>query len=213
LPPLLDELPGPALVPPLLDVDPPPPPPTPLDELPLLLLDADPPPLPPLPLLDELEELLDELEELLDPVHTPDAQVPVEHAVPSGFAGFEHCPVAGSHVPASWHSSGALQVTAPPPVQMPAWHVSPCVQALPSSHAVPSVVLETVHVPVAASQAETVVHCVGAGQVTGDPPTHAPAWQVSVCVQASPSSQDVPFGAAGLVHMPVAELHVPAVWH
>jgi hypothetical protein len=29
--------------------------------------------------------------------------LPSLHAVPFGFGGFEQAPVAGSHVPASWH--------------------------------------------------------------------------------------------------------------
>jgi len=32
-------------------------------------------------------------------------------------------------------------------------------------------------------------------------------------VQALPSLQVVPFGAAGLEHWPVLELQVPATWH
>jgi hypothetical protein len=44
------------------------------------------------------------------PVHDPLWQVslcvhasPSSHAVPSPATGFEHVPVAGSHVPGSWH--------------------------------------------------------------------------------------------------------------
>jgi hypothetical protein len=42
---------------------------------------------------------------------------------------------------------------------------------------------------------------------------HVPAWQLSLCVQALPSLQLVPFGAAGLEHAPVVESHAPATWH
>ena len=63
---------------------------------------------------------------------------PSLHAVPSGLAGFEQTPVAGLQLPAAWHWSLAVQVTAPPPTQVPAWQLSACVQALPSLHAVPS---------------------------------------------------------------------------
>jgi hypothetical protein len=35
------------------------------------------------------------------PVHTPAAHVPIEHGVPSDFAGFEHCPDVVSQVPTS----------------------------------------------------------------------------------------------------------------
>ena len=44
------------------------------------------------------------------PVQTPDSHasvcvqaLPSPQAVPSGFSGFEQLPVAGLHVPASWH--------------------------------------------------------------------------------------------------------------
>ena len=41
----------------------------------------------------------------------------------------------------------------------------------------------------------------------------APAWHVSVLVQALPSSQDVPFAFGGFEQTPVDVLHVPATWH
>jgi hypothetical protein len=44
--------------------------------------------------------------------------------------------------------------------------------------------------------------------VTADP-VHVPAWQVSVLVQAFPSSHAVPFGFAGFEQAPVAGSHVP----
>ncbi len=40
-----------------------------------------------------------------------------------------------------------------------------------------------------------------------------PAWQVSVGVQASPSSQTVPFAFGGPEQRPVPESQVPASWH
>jgi hypothetical protein len=49
--------------------------------------------------------------------------------------------------------------------------------------------------------------------VTGFDPEHVPDWHVSVCVQALPSLQAVPFGAAGFEHVPLTGLQVPAVWH
>jgi hypothetical protein len=80
---------------------------------------------------------------LLDPMQTPPEHVstvvhalPSLQAAPSGFAGFEHCPVAGSQVPAVWHVSVAMQMVSPP-VHAPLSHRSPVVHALPSSHAVP----------------------------------------------------------------------------
>jgi hypothetical protein len=41
----------------------------------------------------------------------------------------------------------------------------------------------------------------------------APAWQVSLCVQALPSEQELPLAFAGLEHAPVVVSHVPALWH
>jgi hypothetical protein len=79
------------------------------------------------------------------PVQTPAVHTsvcvhasPSWHAVPSETVGFEHMPVVGSQVPAVWHESLAAHTTGFEPVQTPAWHVSVCVHALPSLHAVPS---------------------------------------------------------------------------
>jgi hypothetical protein len=63
--------------------------------------------------------------------------LPSLHDVPFAFAGFEQTPVAELHVPASWHWSCAVHVTALPPAHVPDWQVSVCVQALPSLHEVP----------------------------------------------------------------------------
>src|SRR5439155_9968343 len=64
--------------------------------------------------------------------------LPSLHVVPSGLAGFEQVPVAGLHVPASWHWSGVGQTTRLPPVHTPVSQVSVCVHALPSMHVLPS---------------------------------------------------------------------------
>jgi len=58
------------------------------------------------------------------------------------------------------------------------------VQALPSSHAVPS--------------------------GSAAPPVHTPAWQVSAVVHAFPSLQVVPSAFAGFEHVPVAGSQTPA---
>jgi hypothetical protein len=62
----------------------------------------------------------------LPPVHAPDWQaspwvhaLPSLHPVPFGAAGFEHWPLVGSQVPATWHWSRALQVTGFEPVHVP----------------------------------------------------------------------------------------------
>ena len=58
------------------------------------------------------------------------------HAVPDGAAGFEQLPFDGLHVPAVWHASAAVQVTATP-AQAPAVHTSSFVHGLSSLQAVP----------------------------------------------------------------------------
>src|SRR5207247_1501312 len=75
--------------------------------------------------------------------------LPSLHAVPLVAFGFEQVPFAGSHMPATWHWSLAVHTTGLEPVHTPVWHVSVCVQALPSLHEVPSGVLGFVQVPVA----------------------------------------------------------------
>jgi len=66
------------------------------------------------------------------------AGFPSLQLVPSGALGFVHVPFELLQVPTVWHWSLAVQITEVPPVQIPPWQVSPCVQALPSSHVVPS---------------------------------------------------------------------------
>ncbi len=67
--------------------------------------------------------------------------------------------------------------------------MSVCVQALPSLQAVPFGLLGLVHRPVAGVQVPATWHWSSAAHTTGLPNTQAPAWQVSVCVQALPSLQ------------------------
>jgi hypothetical protein len=84
--------------------------------------------------------------------------LPSSHVLPLVFAGFEHRPVAGLQVPAVWHWSTAAQVTGLAPVQVPAWQVSDCVQALPSLHALPSAKVGFEHRPVAGLQLPAAWH-------------------------------------------------------
>jgi hypothetical protein len=81
---------------------------------------------------------------------------------------------------------------------------------LPSLQAVPSAAAGFEHVPVAPSQVPAAWHWSLAVQMTGSPPTHAPAWQVSDRVQAVPSSQAVPSAAAGFEQVPVPGSQEPA---
>ena len=67
----------------------------------------------------------------LDPVQTPLWHVsvwvqalPSLQLVPFVAFGFEQTPVAGSHVPVTWHWSEAVHVIGLDPVQTPLWHVS-----------------------------------------------------------------------------------------
>jgi hypothetical protein len=133
--------------------------------------------------------------------------------VPSAFATGVHAPVAALQVPAVWQASAASQTTALPPAQAPARQLSPRVQALPSSHVVPSGAGGLEHSPVAGLHAPAAWHESAAVQRTGPAPVQTPAWQESVRVQALPSLQLVPSGAGGLEQAPVAVLQVPAAWH
>jgi hypothetical protein len=116
------------------------------------------------------------------PVHTPAWQVslwvqalPSLHAVPLGAAGVEHTPVAGLHTPATWQASAAEQVTEAPPVQLPAWQLSPWVQALPSLHEAPLGAAGLLQAPVAGSQTPATWQASEAAQLTGEAPVHTPA--------------------------------------
>src|SRR5205085_1797553 len=99
------------------------------------------------------------------PVHVPFWHVSVcvqasasLQAVPSSFAGFEQRPVAWSHVPATWHWSSAVHVTGVAPLHAPPWHVSVCVQASPSLHALPSGFAGSEQTPVAGLQVPATWH-------------------------------------------------------
>ena len=77
------------------------------------------------------------------PPQTPPVQtslvvqlLPSLHVVPFGAVGLEQVPVAGLHVPATWHESLAVHVFAAPP-HTPLVHTSPVVHALPSLQLVP----------------------------------------------------------------------------
>ena len=83
---------------------------------------------------------------------------PSLQAVPFDFAGFEQIPVAGVHDPTSWHWSLAAQTTGLDPVHTPVWHVSVCVQALASLHAVPSGAAGFEHTPLAGLQVPALWH-------------------------------------------------------
>src|SRR5882724_10306213 len=122
-------------------------------------------------------------------------------------------PDAGLQAPAVWHWSAAVQATGLAPMQAPASQVSVCVQALPSSQGAPLGLAGLLQTPDAGLQTPAAWHWSAAVQATGLAPTQAPASQVSVCVQALPSSHGAPLGLAGLLQMPDAGSQAPAVWH
>src|SRR5206468_1781326 len=78
------------------------------------------------------------------------------------------------------------------PVQTPALQTSPSVLASPSLHGLPSGVTGFEQVALSGSQTPASWHWSWAVQTTGLTPVHVPPWQVSLCVQASPSLQLVP---------------------
>jgi len=98
--------------------------------------------------------------------------LPSLQVVPSGLAGFEQAPVAGSQVPAAWHWSDAAQTTLVP-LQTPRLQVSFCVQVLPSLHGVPMGLTGWVQVPVLGWQTPALWQSSAATQTTGLVPTHA----------------------------------------
>jgi hypothetical protein len=95
--------------------------------------------------------------------------------VPFGALGLEQVPVAGLHVPATWHGSLAVQVIGLSPAHMPAWQASALVQALPSLQGVPLGALGFEQIPVTVSHVPATWHWSLATQTTGLAPTHAPA--------------------------------------
>src|SRR5438132_81289 len=139
------------------------------------------------------------------------AEAPPQGA-PWSLAGLLQTPEAGLQGPAVWHWSAAVHTTGFAPTQAPAWQVSLCVHALASLQLVPLGLAGLLQAPVAGSQVPAVWHWSAAVHTTGFAPTQAPAWQVSLCVHASPSLHGAPLGLAGLVQEPDAGLQVPAAW-
>jgi hypothetical protein len=78
-------------------------------------------------------------------------------------------------------------------VHTPDWQASVCVQAFPSVQLVPLALGGFEQIPVEVLQTPTSWHWSRAVQTTGVLPVHTPDWQLSVCVQAFPSLQLVPF--------------------
>src|SRR3989442_625567 len=154
------------------------------------------------------------------PVHTPAWQesvrvqaLPSLQAVPSGFAGLEQAPVAGSQVPVGRAWCRAREEMSVVAVYITTKQEAVRVQALPSLQAVPSGFARWEQAPAAGWRLPASWRGCAAAQLTGFVPVHTPAWQESVRVQALPSLQAAPSGFAGLEQAPVAGSQVPASWH
>jgi hypothetical protein len=102
----------------------------------------------------------------------------------------------------------SLQLGGVPPVQVPVWHVSAPLQALPSLHEVPFVTAVFTQ-PVDVLQL-SVVHTFASLQSGGVPGVQAPLRQVSAPLQALPSAHDAPF-ATGVFTQPVDVLQLSVV--
>ena len=116
-----------------------------------------------------------------------------------------------------WMKGGSSRIVSDgqvdaPGTQLPAWQLSPLVQLLPSSQALPSDFVGFVQVPVPELHVPTEWHWSWATQVTALP-VQTPTWQLSASVQALPSLQSVPFVAFGFEQTPVAGAQVPMMWH
>jgi hypothetical protein len=96
------------------------------------------------------------------------------------------------HAPSLWHAPGGAHTTGLPAVHAPLWQLSACVQAFPSSHAAPFILLGYEQTPLTGLQVPASWHCPGAAHATGLLPMQAPLWQASLCVHAFPSSQEEP---------------------
>jgi hypothetical protein len=104
-------------------------------------------------------------------------QLPTKHGLVESTptaVGFEHWPVDGSQVPATWHLSDAEQVTAPPATQVPDAHISSMSQRLPSLQAVPLGAAGFEHCPVVALHVPATWHWSDAAHVTVPPAVQTP---------------------------------------
>jgi hypothetical protein len=94
---------------------------------------------------------------------------------------------------------------ASPAVQTPAVHA-------PAGHSVPSGFVGFEHLPEVPSHVPAVWQSSSAVHATAMPCVQTPALQASPLKHELLSLHDVPSGSAGLEHMPVVVLHVPAAW-
>ena len=97
---------------------------------------------------------------------------------------------------------------------LPAWHVAPALQGLPSEHELPSGNNgPATHWPVEQTMGEQVSPLQFAPSGRRVPALHCPApSHCSVPLQGFPSEHDVPAGMLALVWHTPAALHVPGAW-
>ena len=132
--------------------------------------------------------------QLFAPLAVPAAtHAPAISQKPALSVGVEHFPVVVLHVPAVWHVSGDVQVTALCTVQVPAWQLDVS-QAFPLLHVVPFVTGEY-----------AVVLTLGWHVSQVFAPLAAPA-----ATHALPMKQNPGLSVAD-EQMPLVVLHVPAV--
>lgn len=97
-------------------------------------------------------------------------RLPSLHGVESAATGFEHAPVPGSQVPATWQESMATQTLAGPGAHWPALQTSLKVQASPSEHVVPSSTGKCEHWKPVLSLQRSMVHGLRSSQFDGQTP-------------------------------------------
>jgi hypothetical protein len=120
-------------------------------------------------------------------------------------------PVAGLQE-STVHAFPSLQTMVEAGVQIPAWHVSPVVQASPSLQTAPLRGVGSLTQLSVVSLQESAVHWFASLQELGLPPPQVPAEQVSPRVQNWPSLQAEPLrGAGSLTQLSVVSLQESAV--
>ncbi len=136
----------------------------------------------------------------MPPWHVP----PPAHGVSSGLGVPLQPPVALSQIPFIKHSSHVIGV----PAHVVAEHLSPVVQALPSSQVAPG--MGSTLQPVVISHV-FLVHALVSEQSSAGPPTHLPLRQASWSVHLLLSLHGVLSAAGAWLHIWVAGLQVSTV--
>jgi hypothetical protein len=139
-------------------------------------------------------------------VSVPLQTLPSRHDVPFN-TGVLAQPLTGSQLSVV-HTLASLQLSVVPAVHVPAWHVSPPLQTLPSVHEVPFVTGVLEH-PKTGSH-ESVVQTLESLQVSAVPVVQEPLWQVSAPLQMLPSAHAVPF-RTGVLLQPLTGLQLSLV--